>query len=277
MKIAVIDFRSTTAAVELSDSLSNTGFAVIKNHPIPVECLHSLYSSWRDFFSSDDKHEFRVDPNNMLDSQAGFYPAELSETAVGADVKDIKEFFHVRPQQRLPAHVADVTESYREQAQALGRTLLAWIDETNPGHFGDIKLESLICPEASLLRVLHYPPLADLSTGGMRAAPHEDINLITLLPAAQEPGLEVQDNSGCWHRVPTATDQIIINSGDMLAELSNGKFPSTSHRVVNPTSTEGNISRISAPYFLTPRLETRLSPRYTAGEYLQERLRSLSR
>ncbi len=277
MNIATINYRSANAPKEFVESLSTTGFAVVKNHPISTELLHALYQKWRNFFSSDDKIRFRVNPEDMLGSQAGFYPTELSETALGANAKDIKEFFHVRPGHPMPALVAEITESYREQALALGHTLLSWIDETNSSFFCGNELASLVCSEASLLRVLHYPPLDELDNTAMRAAPHEDINLITLLPAAQEPGLEVQDNLGHWHRVPTKTNQIIINSGDMLAELSQGAFPSTSHRVTNPTSTAENVGRISAPYFLTPKLETRLSARYTAGEYLEERIRTLSR
>ncbi len=42
--------------------------------------------------------------------------------------------------------------------------------------------------EQTLLRVLHYPPMqGDEEPGAIRAAAHEDINLLTVLPAANEP------------------------------------------------------------------------------------------
>ena len=38
--------------------------------------------------------------------------------------------------------------------------------------------------------------------GSVRAAAHGDINLLTILPAANEPGLQVQGKDGSWHDVP---------------------------------------------------------------------------
>ena len=44
----------------------------------------------------------------------------------------------------------------------------------------------------TLLRVLRYPPLPDhVPDGAERAAAHEDINLLTVLPASDQPGLEL--------------------------------------------------------------------------------------
>jgi isopenicillin N synthase-like dioxygenase len=63
----------------------------------------------------------------------------------------------------------------------------------------------------------------------------------------------------------------------MLQEASNGYFPSTTHRVDNPGAGIDNVSRISIPFFLTPRLDVVLSERYTSGSYLDERLRLISR
>ena len=50
----------------------------------------------------------------------------------------------------------------------------------------------------------------------MRARPHEDINLITLLVGAKEPGLEVLDKSGNWIKVPPSNKNIVCNIGDMM-------------------------------------------------------------
>jgi isopenicillin N synthase-like dioxygenase len=63
----------------------------------------------------------------------------------------------------------------------------------------------------------------------------------------------------------------------MLREASAGYYPSTTHQVVNPDTDFENVSRLSIPYFLTPKLDIRLSARYTAGSYLAERLGLLSR
>ena len=130
--------------------------------------------------------------------------------------------------------------------------------------------------EQSLLRVLHYPPLSgDETPDAIRASAHEDINLITILPAANEPGLQVKARDGSWLEVPCDFGNLVVNIGDMLQEASGGYFPSTTHRVVNPDDAVHNKSRVSIPLFLHPRPEVVLSQRHTAGSYLKERLEEL--
>ena len=56
------------------------------------------------------------------------------------------------------------------------------------------------------------------------AAAHEDINLITLLVAGSQPGLQAKDTHGHWHDVPCDPGMITINNGDMLALASDNYF-----------------------------------------------------
>jgi len=109
----------------------------------------------------------------------------------------------------------------------------------------------------------------------MRAAPHGDINLLTILPAATEPGLQVLGTDGRWHDVPCDFGLLIVNIGDMLEEASGRYFPSTVHRVLNPVGEAARKSRVSLPLFLHPRKEVVLSERYTVGSYFEERIREL--
>jgi len=78
-----------------------------------------------------------------------------------------------------------------------------------------------------------------------------------------------------WHDVPCDFGTLTINIGDMLQEASEGYYPSTQHRVVNPTGEGAKKSRVSLPLFLHPRDDVVLSDRYTAQSYLDERLREL--
>ena len=81
-----------------------------------------------------------------------------------------------------------------------------------------------------------------------------------------------KDKNGNWHQITTDPGTIIVNIGDMLKEVSGGYYPSTTHRVVNPSSEINNDSRYSMPLFLHPRDEVKLSKNYTADTYLKERL-----
>ena len=126
------------------------------------------------------------------------------------------------------------------------------------------------------IRDRFYPPLDnDVDPSAIRAGAHEDINLLTLLPAANEPGLQVKAKNGEWLDVPCDFGNLIINIGDMLQEASGGYFPSTTHRVINPEGHDATRARISLPLFLHPRPDVVLSDRYSANSYLQERLEEL--
>ena len=115
----------------------------------------------------------------------------------------------------------------------------------------------------------------DEEVDAIRAAAHEDINLITLLVSPSAPGLQALDKEGVWQSVPCKKNTITVNIGDMLQECTQGYYRSTKHRVVNPSGDIKNISRYSMPLFLHPREQVRLSERYTAKQYLGERIREL--
>ena len=274
MNVKQVDYNSMTAGDDLVTSLHESGFAVLKNSPITPERIDAFYKLWADFFAGQEKHDYTFEPSK----QDGYFPFR-SENAKDAAAKDLKEFYHVYPWGKVPASVEVETRAFYADLQTLGSELLNWIQIHTPNvvtnNFFE-PLDSMIADsEQSLLRVLHYPPIdGEVEPGAVRAAAHEDINLITLLVSGSQPGLEAKDKQGNWFPVTGGQGMITINTGDMLQEASGGFFPSTTHRVVNPDS-GANVSRYSIPMFVHPRKEVRLSQRYTAGEYLEQRLREI--
>ncbi|NMH63712.1 isopenicillin N synthase family dioxygenase [Shewanella salipaludis] len=276
MKLETIDYRAPDSAAKFVESLRETGFGVLSNHPIDKALVENIYQEWHAFFQSEAKHDFLFKP----ETQDGFFPASVSETAKGNTVKDIKEYFHIYPWGRIPDSLRENILTYYAQANALASELLGWVEAHSPAEVAarfSMALPDMIKDsQQTLLRVLHYPPMTgDEELGAIRAAAHEDINLLTVLPAANEPGLQVKAKDGTWLDVPSDFGSIIINIGDMLQEASGGYFPSTSHRVINPEGTDKTKSRISLPLFLHPNPSVVLSERYTADSYLKERLREL--
>lgn len=274
MNVQLVDYQNSSAGEDLVNSLHQSGFAVLKNSPITPERIDRFYQLWAEFFGCDEKHEYIYEQNK----QDGYFPFR-SENAKDSPAKDLKEFYHVYPWGRLPASVEAETRAFYEDLQTLGSELLGWIQTHTPesvrARFFE-PLDSMITgSEQSLLRILHYPPIeGEVEPGAVRAAAHEDINLITLLVSGSQPGLEAKDKQGNWFPVTGGQGMITINTGDMLQEASGGYFPSTTHQVVNP-DTSANVSRYSIPMFVHPRKEVRLSERYTAGEYLEQRLREI--
>lgn len=257
-------------------SLRDTGFGVLRNHPIVQSTVQDIYRHWAEFFNSDEKDDFLFDPEKY----DGFFPRAMAETAKGHTVRDIKEYYHYYPWGRCPESLKPEIDAYYKETMDFASTLLGWIENQTPAdvasHFREPLSNMIIGSEQTLLRVLHYPPIGDgVDPGAIRAGAHEDINLITLLPAANEPGLQVKARDGSWLDVPCDFGNLIINIGDMLQEASAGYFPSTTHRVINPDGHDSTRARISLPLFLHPRPDVVLSDRYTAGAYLQERLEEL--
>jgi len=273
-QIDIIDLTKKNAKNKFVTSLKNTGFAVLNNHQIDINLINTTYNEWANFFNSKDKYDYMFD----LEKQDGYFPMK-SENAKGYSVKDIKEFYHIYlPWGRIPEQLSKNTLLIRSKLKSIGIELLSWIDDLAPI---DIKnnfsmpLQDMVegC-ENNLLRIIHYPPLReDDDKNAIRAAAHEDINLITLLISGSEPGLQVLNENNNWVDVKSDPGWLIINIGDMLQECSNAYFPSTTHRVINPKL--NNNSRFSMPFFLHPRDEVILSKKHTAKTYLDERLKEL--
>ena len=274
MQVQTVNYAAENVSEILTRSLHETGFAILENHPMSNTQVQSIYEKWGDFFASESKHEFLRD----LEKQDGYFPFR-SENAKGVDLKDLKEFYHVFPWGRVPPELEVETRKLYNDLFNLGLTLLKWLDSTIPSHVRENLSEPLDemmqGSEQSLLRILHYPPIdGDVEPGAIRAAAHEDINLITLLVAGSEPGLQAQDKAGEWHDISCDPGMITINNGDMLALATGNYFPSTPHRVINPDG-KNNNSRFSIPIFLHPRPEVMLNDVLSAEGYLLNRLKEI--
>ena len=183
MHIQNVDYQADNAPQDLAQSLRETGFAVLCNHPITPARIQAIYASWGNFFASEGKQDYLRDPIR----QDGYFPFK-SEHAKDADEKDLKEFFHIYPWGRVPENLAAETKAFYADLVGLGVELLGWLDGQLPadisGKLSAPLREMMTGSEQSLLRSLHYPPVAEHErSAAIRAAAHEDINLITLLVA----------------------------------------------------------------------------------------------
>ena len=275
MDILKLNYLSTEFEKDFTSSLHETGFAIVDNHPISQDLIDKVYNDWKFFFNDNRKNDYLFD----YEKQDGYFPFK-SESAKGKDEKDLKEFFHIYPLWgRYPKSISKKTLKLFSKIINLGDTLLKAIDLYSPNNIRQKYTEPLHemskSSNQNLMRVIHYPPIRHSDhPNEIRAAAHTDINLITLLISGSQPGLQVKNNKKEWIDIKSDKGQIVINTGDMLKECSNGYFPSTIHRVINPKNSK-NISRFSIPLFLHPRPEVVLSKRYTADSYLLKRLKEI--
>ncbi len=309
-KIAVVDYHdyisedSTLRSQfikEFGDSFSNMGFAIVKNHGVTKELKDKLFSVSKQFFELPTEIKKQYE-NLALAGQRG-YISKNRESAKGQSIPDIKEFYHIGqtvtdndpikneyPDNIFPKEVIDfheVTQQVYKTFENTGRNLL----KSTALYLGleENYFDAKIHNGNSILRLLHYYPVKDLSeipAGAVRAAAHGDINLITLLMGGSAEGLEAQTLDGKWIPVSPKDDEIVVNIGDMLARLTNDRLRSTQHRVITPNPESWLTPRFSTPFFLHPRSDMDLTcldtcvgennpkkyENMTAGEFLTERL-----
>ena len=290
-----------TFVQDVGNALKDIGFFALINHGIPRSLIDETYRQCDAFFDLDEatKRTY-LQPN--IAHQRG-YTAFGVEHAKDNPAPDLKEFWQAgRPYPNdgsTPTYPQNVwptehVEGFQETTEKLysGMELLAQrLLEACSLYLGQ---EATWLPDMSvegntIMRMIHYPPLDDsMPEGAVRSAAHEDINFITLLVTATADGLEVMDHDGTWIKVQGEQDAIIVDSGDMLQNLTNGLFKSTTHRVVNPK--HANTRRYSMPMFVHPRNEIDLTPHPTfvemtggmplypsisAGDYLHQRLKEI--
>lgn len=273
-ELPLIDFTHENASQAFFESLASFGFATLINHPLDMGRVERIYSDWRAYFAEGVGSEFAMDPTR----QDGYFALEQAESAKGQVLRDHKEYFQFYDWGRCPEHLKRDLSDHFDDCVRFASTLLRWVAANLPTQIAEslsIPLEDMIRQSAqSMLRVLHYPPVPEGSELP-RAAAHEDINLLTILPASDGPGLELQLQSGDWIEVVNRPSQVVVNIGDMLQEATSGYLRSTTHRVAATEAAVLQRGRMSLPLFLHPRPDVVLSERYTADAYLQQRLREL--
>ena len=86
--------------------------------------------------------------------------------------------------------------------------------------------------------------------GQLRRGEHSDWGSLTILYTDGEPGLQIRSPAGVWEDIPMVPGAFVINLGDLMARWTNGRWTSTTHRVVVPSDVRGD--RISIAFFQQP-------------------------
>ncbi|QKJ32422.1 isopenicillin N synthase family oxygenase [Mucilaginibacter mali] len=289
---------------DIGKAFNETGFVTITNHGLSKELIDNLYKQVKTLFALPDDVKSKYEIPGLA-GQRG-YTGKGKETAKGFKVPDLKEFWQIGQtvtdgdpvKDEYPANVMveelpefnQVTLEVYQKLETAGKSILKAIAiylGLDENYF-----DKHVHNGNSILRTLHYFGIEDpdsLPADAVRAGAHEDINLITLLIGASADGLELLTRENTWFPVSAHGEDVVVNVGDMLQRLTNGKLKSTTHRVVNPPRELMKNSRFSVPFFLHPKSDMDLTslpstidaehPKQfsdmTAGEYLDERLREI--
>ncbi|MFM2482110.1 isopenicillin N synthase family dioxygenase [Celerinatantimonas sp. YJH-8] len=231
-------------AEQIKTAASQVGFLYITGHQVPASTIDNLKQAAETFFMQP--HELKMRSYIGYSSNHSGYVPEGEErfysTTPQTTPPDHKESYDIsfelndmrfaRPmlgKNQWPELVGfrEAVSDYYQQAFQLGQLLFR-------GFALALGLpESTFVEQAQMppsqLRMVHYPySQARQAQEGIGA--HTDYECFTLLlPTAD--GLEVLNGQGQWIDAPFRPDCFVVNIGDMLEVLSNGRFIATSHRV----------------------------------------------
>lgn len=247
-------------------SIQEFGFVIIEGYDISNKLIQNVYDHFRELFSLPIEKKLKyIEPEGL--GQRGYVGFGI-EHAKNNDKGDLKEFWHIGreffdnkkleqksakniwPDKDFPSFKDTMLDLYTA-LDNISLILLSAISEYL--NMPKNTLPDIAKDGNTILRALHYPPISNdqLESGAVRAAAHEDINLITILCEATEGGLEILTRDGKWLEILTHKGQMVVDSGDMLSRITNEIIPSTTHRVINPISSR-NVSRYSIPFFVHP-------------------------
>ncbi len=251
-----------------------TGF-VYTHHDLSEDMLDTTYGMLKEFFerSPEVKQGF-VAPDSH--GQTG-YTGLLVETAASSDVPDWKEMLNwgislpvghplrdryphrygeqVLPEAAVPG-IGEVLTTFHRCIEDLQRRFLRVIAEGLGCH--ESFFDEMTTNGATLTRAIRYPSMEQApDSTHVWAGAHGDINLITALPRATAPGLQVLVDHE-WVDAVAPDGQVIINTGMMLERLTNGVIPTGVHRVVAAPGYAGE--RYSVVQFCHPTPWTLLQP-----------------
>jgi hypothetical protein len=189
----------------------------------------------------------------------GYFPYG-SERALGAPEPDPKSYIEYRPKTNLPEPLMSAAERVYEFLLSVLRGQAVTIARGIAPIYSKQLAVLLERAAAPVLRITFYP--SDKRREIVNY-PHADIDLVTLLPRATAPGLQVASRDG-WRDVEMDAESVIVLGGEML-ELMGGP-PAELHRVV------GNAERVSISFFVNANPDEHLPNGNKAGILLEERL-----
>ncbi|GMI76241.1 ethylene forming enzyme, ethylene-forming enzyme [Hibiscus trionum] len=231
---------------QIKDACENWGFFEILNHGIPHEFLDTVEMLTKEHYKKCMEQRFK----ELVSTKA--------REGLQAEVTDMdwESTFHLRhlPQSNI-AEIPDLSDEYRKVMKEFALKLEKLAEELLDLLCENLGLEKGYLKKAFYgakgptfgTKVANYPPCPTPDKiKGLRA--HTDAGgIILLLQDPQVSGLQLLKD-GEWVDVPPLRHSIVVNLGDQLEVITNGKYKSVEHRVV--AQTDG--ARMSIASFYNP-------------------------
>lgn len=259
--IPIIDLASAASRADLvsqvKQAAETVGFFQVLNHGVPEAAMAAMLTgvkrfneepaeAKRAYYTRDFSRRVRFQSNfDLFQSPAAGWRDTL--------------FFEMAPAPPPPEEIPPACRAaaleYAGWVRTLGRALFRLLSEAL-GSGGDHYRRPLEEEMEGMGVASHYyPPCPEphLTLGTTR---HSDPSFLTVLLQDAMGGLQVLLQDAAWVEVPAVAGALVVNVGDYLQLVSNGRFRSVEHRVV--ASSVG--PRISVACFFRPADTTVLRP-----------------
>ncbi|KAK2657827.1 hypothetical protein Ddye_010879 [Dipteronia dyeriana] len=243
---------------KLDRACKEWGFFQVVNHRVAKKVLQDMKDATAEFFALplEEKNKYAMPPDD-IQGYGHAYVVSEEQTLDWSDALILvvypAQYRKLKFWPSTPKGYKDIFEAYSKGVKDVGVELLLSFS-TIMGMDQDALL-GMHKELVQALRVNYYPECSrpDRVLG---ISPHSDTSTITILMQEHDKhGLQIKHNGG-WVPVKPVPDALVVNVGDVIEILSNGKYKSIEHRAV----TNESKARISYASFLVPRDDVEIEP-----------------
>lgn len=254
----LIDGQNRTKVIqEIRRACEEDGFFQIINHGVQETVMRNMMRIAREFFEMPVENRaslYSEDPNQPVRVSTSFNIRKEKvrhwRDYLRHPCYPLEEVIGSWPEK--PAGYREIAAKYSADLRTLILMLLSAISEAL-GLDSDY-LNRVFGRHNQAMVINYYPscPNPDLTFG---LPGHSDPDAITVLMQDEVSGLQVLKN-GKWVAVQPLANAFVVNLGDQIQVVSNGRFRSVEHRAV----TNASSARISIPMFCTPAEDAFIAP-----------------
>ncbi|BBB57949.1 dioxygenase isopenicillin N synthase (plasmid) [Candidatus Megaera polyxenophila] len=220
----------------LTVSLKKKGYAVLSNYDFDSFLIDAAYSSFYEFFSSNEKKYFQGD----LTVPYGYFG--LKKKGIKTSYED---FYFYKGMPKCPEYLSNILYTIVSKMEYLGFSIINHLIKEffkNKQYQGNIVHDLKV-----LLRMIFYHGVNQNSSSTPINPEHTDKSFITILPAATCAGLEYYN--GHWQEIYIGKQELLIMCGDKLANFTEGYFLPLKHRVITKSVNTINVRQSMAIFF----------------------------
>ncbi|XP_024525160.1 protein DMR6-LIKE OXYGENASE 2 [Selaginella moellendorffii] len=265
--IPVIDLRELSnsgnrpkAIAAIGQACQKWGFFQVTNHGVPVATTEKMKEVAYEFFELPVEEKMVYHATSMSSKMTMYGTSFNPYEDKTFDWRDyLRHSCNPLSEENVsswpanPPSYRETAVNYSEAVGSLCKSLLRALSESL-GLSPEFLDAAFGTPNERFLLLNYYPPCPDPALA-LGLSSHSDVGGITILLQDATSGLQVL-NEGQWIPVKPLPGAFVVNVGDQLQVLSNGKYKSVEHRVV----LNSECPRLSIALFYNPSFNTVVSP-----------------